>query len=232
MTGQQKFGEDYFRFRQGNDPRRQRSYQQERAYLVRRLGEKIFQQGRLLDVGCSTGEFIAAIGWTIGNAYGMEVSAYARSHAEKKGIRFDRDLANSEGFFDLVVFRGTIQYIPSPFEYIQRASVALKPGGHVLFLATPNTNSAYYRAFKTIPFLEEEVNYWVPCDSSLRMVLRNAGFEVLDIQYPYWRTPYSKPLQDHLRFVRKVLFRTEDKFAFWRSSMSVLARKQERPPPA
>jgi len=191
MVGQEKFGEDYFRFRQGNDPKRQISYQQERTYLVRWLGEKTLHEGRLLDVGCSTGEFIAALGWNVENVFGMEISDFARSLAQKRGIHFDRDLTNTESFFDLVVFRGTIQYIRSPFEYIQRASVALKPGGHVLFLATPNTNSPYYRAFKTLPFLEEEVNYWVPCDSSLRMVLRNAGFEVLDISYPYWHTPYA-----------------------------------------
>jgi SAM-dependent methyltransferase len=192
---------------------------------VGKLGEKIFRDGQLLDVGCSTGEFIASLGWKIGNAYGMEISSYARSLAEKRGIRFDRDLASSEPFFDLVVFRGTIQYMPNPFEYIRRAAAVLKPGGHILFLATPNTNSPYYRLFKTIPFLEEEVNYWVPCDSAMRMVLRNVGLEVLEIQYPYWRTPYAAPLRDHLKFLRKLFFHTDDKFAFWRSSMSVLAQK-------
>jgi SAM-dependent methyltransferase len=221
-----KFNEDYFRFRQGNDPRRQLSYQQERSYLARRLGNEIFRDGRLLDVGCSTGEFIEAIGWNFENAYGMEVSAYARSLAETKGIRFDRSLTNSEAFFDLVVFRGTIQYIPNPFEYISRAAAALKPGGYILFLATPNTNSPYYILFRTLPFLEEEVNFWLPADSSLCMVLRNAGFKIEDLSYPYWTTPYAKPLTDHLKFLRKIVFRTKDKFAFWRSSMSLLARKQ------
>jgi SAM-dependent methyltransferase len=219
------FGAEYFCQRQGNDPRRQRSFAQERAYLLRWLGQEAFVTGTLLDVGCSTGEFIDALGWNRDRIYGMEISAYAREVAARKGVRFDRDLLNAEEFFDLIVFRGTIQYISNPFHYIQRAFQSLKPGGHIVFIATPNTNSPYYRHFGTLPFLEEPVNYWIPADASLRMVLSNCGFALVDLCHPYFGTPYAQPLRDHVRFLFKILFRTRTKFAFRRSMLWALARK-------
>jgi SAM-dependent methyltransferase len=219
------FGADYFKQRRGNDHLRQVSFAQERSYLALHLGPDIFLHGVLLDVGCSTGEFIKAMGWNMDLAFGMEISDYARQLAAGKGVRFDRDLFTAEAFFDVVVFRGTIQYIPEPFQYIKRAFLALKSGGCVVFLATPNTNSPYYRHFGTLPFLEERLNYLIPCDNSLAMNLRNAGFDVLTIDYPYLSTPYARPFSDHLKFLKKLLFRTDDRFAFWRSSMWMIGRR-------
>lgn len=220
-----RFGSDYFKQRAGNDALRQRSFAQERDYLARHLGQDIFSTGVLLDVGCSTGEFIDAMKWNISLAYGMDISDYARQIAADKGIRFDRDLLNTEEFFDVVLFRGTIQYIPEPFHYLRRAYYALKPGGCVVFLATPNANSPYYRQFGTLPFLEERLNYLIPCDTSLAMNLRNAGFTDVRIDYPYIRTPYARPFSDHLKFLRKYIFRTADRFAFWKSMMYLIAFK-------
>lgn len=225
MRDYDEFGKDYFRNRLGNDPLRQLSFIREKHYLVSILGKEIFERGTLLDVGCSTGEFIDAIDWNKNRVFGMEISNYARGIAEKKGIRFDKDLFNTDNFFDMVVFRGTIQYLPNPFEYIQRAFACLKQGGHVAFLATPNSNSLYYFLFRTLPFLEEKLNYLIPSDGSLSMNLKNAGFEIVNIDYPYIGSPYANVITDHLKFVTKLILRTEDKFAFWRSMMNVLARK-------
>jgi len=226
MSNYDQFGEDYFRTRRGNDPLRQLNFQQERDYLKHYLCEKLFQEGLLLDVGCSTGEFIEAIGWNVKNAYGMEISTHARAIAEKKGIKFDRHIFNTEDYFDLIVFRGTIQYLPNPFDYMKAAFVALKNGSHVVFLATPNSNSIYYRLFKTLPFLEEHLNYLIPCDKSLTMNLKNCGFKIIDIDFPYLKSPYSRLISDHLKFLKRLVFRTDDRFAFWRSSMNVLAKKE------
>lgn len=220
-----QFGKEYFRTRLGNDPLRQLSFDQERNYIKKYLGENIFEIGNLLDVGCSTGEFITAMGWNNKNVYGMEISDFARSKAEERGIKFDKDLFNTENYFDLIVFRGTIQYIPNPFEYINKSFRALKKGGCVIFLATPNTNSIYYRFFKTLPFLEEHLNYLIPSDTSLTMNLKNVGFKIVDIEYPYLKSPYCSFFSDHYKFFKKILFHSDDKFAFWKSSMNILAKK-------
>ena len=178
----------------------------------------------MLDVGCSTGEFLETIGWDLSQAYGMEISEFAKQRAQKAGISFDKHLFSETDFFDLVVFRGTIQYLPSPFEYLYAAYRCLKPGGH-LFLLAPNTGSLYYRLFKTLPFLEEELHFWIPSDTSLTMVLRNCGFKAISVVRPYLGSPYARPVRDHLKFLAKLLFRTKHRFAFWNNIMYVMAQK-------
>jgi SAM-dependent methyltransferase len=164
------------------------------------------------------------MGWPMKNAWGMEISEFAKGEARRLGISFDKDVFSDRDFFDLVVLRGTIQYLPSPFEYLYAAHRSLKPGGH-LFLTAPNTNSPYYRLFKTLPFLEEDLHFWIPSDTSLKMVLRNCGFRRVDITYPYLGSPYARPLRDHLGFLAKALFRTRQRFPFWRNIMYVVAQK-------
>jgi SAM-dependent methyltransferase len=226
MASAETYNASYFRTRQGNDPARLAMFEQEKRHLQRVLDRNVFLKGRVLDVGCSTGEFLQAIGWDLHNAWGMEISEFARNKAEGIGIRFDRDLFGETDFFDMVVFRGTIQYLPSPFEYLYGAYRSLKPGG-CLFLTAPNTNALYYRCFKTLPFLEEHIHFWIPCDTSLRMVLSNCGFRDIEQTYPYLGSPYARPVRDHLKFIAKLLFHTDHRFAFWRNIVCVTARKPE-----
>jgi SAM-dependent methyltransferase len=224
MAAAEKYGAEYFRTRQGNDALRLEAFAREKRILERHLSPETFRKGRVLDIGCSTGEFLAAIGWPMGNAWGMEVSEFAKQQAQGLGISFDKNVFSEKDFFDLVVLRGTIQYLPSPFEYLYAAYRGLKPGGY-LFLTAPNTNSPYYRLFKTLPFLEEELHFWIPSDTSLKMVLRNCGFRKVEITYPYLDSPYARPVSDHLKFLARIVFRTKHRFPFWRNVMCVMAQK-------
>ncbi len=209
----------YFDTRHQNDPKRVRSIQQEKAFINRHV-----QSGRVCDIGCSTGEFLETMAWP-GERYGMEISALARSVAEGRGIRFDRSILNEKNFFDLVIFRGTIQHVPFPFLYLHLAYEALRPGGCVVFLATPNANSIYYKLFNTLPMLDAPTNFYIPSDVTLSNSLRNIGFRVVEVEYPYLESPYSAPVSDHLKFIAKCLFRTKVEFAFWKNSMNLIARK-------
>ncbi len=215
------YGEDYFTTRLSNDPKRLAQFRAE-GELIRRY----VPSGRAMDVGCSTGEFYEAIGWR-GERYGMEISGYARRLAEDNGVRFDRDIFSASGFFDLVIYRGTIQHLDEPFLFLKRTLTALKPGGFVVFLATPNINSPFYRAKKTLPFIDEPRNFYVPDDVGLQRSLRNFGFVVREVRYPYLGTPYAHPLRDHWRFLRNLLSprSTVIPHAFWRSSMEIVAQK-------
>ncbi len=227
MTAAEKYDASYFRNRLGNDPLRAKTFAQEKRLLEERLGSGVFRSGTVLDIGCSTGEFLKALGWDLSRAYGMEVAEFAREKARASGISFEKDVFSERDFFDLVVLRGTIQYLPSPFEYLYAAYRALKPGGW-LFISAPNTNSPYYRRFGTLPFLEEDLHFWIPCDTSLRMVLRNCGFGDVEVRHPYWRSPYARPLRDHAQFLCKLLFRTGQRFPFWRNITYVFAKKPRR----
>jgi SAM-dependent methyltransferase len=215
------FNEQYFRV-YGNDPRRQQMYRVEC-----RMIESLVPSGRILDVGCGIGAFLDEFSSTRWEKYGVDVSDFAIAAARAKGIRVN-DLDNSynypEGFFDVVVFRGSLQHLPCPFKIIQDCIRLMVPGGIMAFLATPNTNSPYFRRFKTLPFLTLGVSILQPSDIMMRHALQNFGLDIVDIRYPYLDTPYARPLQDHLSYLLSFLG-VRRNFPFWRSSMEIYARK-------
>lgn len=180
--------------------------------------------GTCCDVGCSTGEFLSTIEWK-GQKFGMEINPAASALAEKTGVDFSRSILTEESFFDAVLFRGTIQHLDQPFHYIQQSLKALKPGGVVFFIATPNTNSTVYKLFNDLPALDDRKNYYLPSDRNLTSILRNEGFKVLSTSYPYLSSPYASPFMDHIRFVANIFRPKKPTFAFWRSMMDIAAQK-------
>ncbi len=216
-VGKDSYKKDYFSYRVGNDPQRVACFRQEADYV-----KSIINNGRLMDIGCGTGEFIEYLQWN-GSCYGMEVSEFAISEARLRGVLFDTTIFDVDNFFDVVIFRGTIQHIDTPFLYLKRCRAALRPGGFIIFLATPNANSIYYRLWNTLPCLDNPRNFYIPSDVTLTNALRNFGFEIVDISFPYLTSPYASPLHDHWKFLLK-LFGIQTKFPFWRNMMHIIAR--------
>ena len=218
-----KYTNDYFIGRNLNDLNRNECFYSESKFLKKYTD----LNGIVCDVGCSTGEFLSSIGWA-GDKYGMEVNDFAIQMAEERSINFSKNILNVDEFFDLVIFRGTIQHLPSPFEYISRAYDALKPGGLIVFLATPNANSLCYKLFNTVPALDDKLNFYIPSDISLSNILNNIGFRVLEIERPYFNSPYANLLKDHLMFFSRFIFKRKkfnNKFPFWGNMMNLIAVK-------
>ena len=215
------YGDEYFDFRFNNDPKRAISFKQEKQFLETYLTLR----GNVCDVGCSTGEFLHSLSWE-GEKYGIEINLKAIESARNVGISFDKSILNQTEYFDLVIFRGTIQHLPAPFEYIDSAFKALKKGGHIAFLATPNSRSIVYKLFNHLPALHPDYNFYIPSDRTLISICKNYGFKKVAIDYPYITSPYSSILSDHIRFIRSLLLRTEPDFAFWGSMMNVILIKE------
>ena len=205
-----------------DDPSRREMYRKERARI-----ERYKSGGRILDIGCGLGQFLSEFPPDRWERFGTDVSELAIEAARGRGIRVN-DFAQAydypPGFFDVIVFRGSLQLIPDPFAVVQTSIRLLAPGGYLVLLSTPNSNSPYYRRFKTLPFLTPHANFLIPSDVMMRDTLRNYGLEVVDIQYPYLDTPYARPLRDHAFYVLSFLG-LKRKFPFWRSAMELYARK-------
>ncbi len=175
--------------------------------------------GRILDVGCGPGKFLEKFGsqW---EKYGIEVSPWARKQAEDKGVTTNFDLQDS--FFDLIIFRGTWQHLPDPITKVGECYYWLKAGGKIVFLATPNVNSFYYRVF---PRPYTPVNFLVPTDAMLRQVLINFGFKIRAFEYPYLGTPYAKPLKNLFQFGLKLVGLRKAEVPFFGKVMECYAEK-------
>lgn len=216
-----RYDETYFAVYR-DDPKRVEMYKAERQRIERfKIG------GRILDVGCGIGRFLAQFPPRNWERYGTDISELAIREARAAGIKVN-DYADAydypDNFFDVIVFRGSLQLIPTPFEVIKTCIRLLAPNGYLVFLATPNSNSPYYRRFKTLPFLTPHANFLIPSDIMMRNALQNFGLQVVEIRYPYLDGPYARPVRDHLLYLLSFLG-VKRKFAFWRSSMEIYARK-------
>ena len=108
-----------------NDKHRLASFELEKNFLIQ---NNIKLDGRICDVGCSTGEFLEHVGW-IGDRFGMEVNSAAIEIAKSHAIQFSKSILTEKNYFDVVLFRGTIQHVDDPFNYISSALTSLRDGG-------------------------------------------------------------------------------------------------------
>lgn len=217
----QLYGADYFSVYQPTSPdhvKRMEMYRQEHARI-----RQFIQRGNVLDVGCGVGDFLSMFDKDAWTKYGIDVSEYALAQAEKKGVHTTLP-ENSDSFFDLVVFRGTIQHIDEPISMLKRCIRMLKPGGFIIFLATPNTGGPVYRLFQDLPMLDASRNFMLVSDRILRHLLQNLGLTVLKFEFPYRETPYAHPFKDCVRFAMRCVG-IKRGFAFWRNMMECYAQK-------
>jgi len=217
---------DYFEDRSGNDVKRKESFESERPFI-----EKFTSfDGIVLDVGCSTGEFLTHIGWS-GKKYGIEISEFAAEQARISGIDIVSSY-NIENSLDAVIYRGTIQHLDSPFRSLEKAVKTLKPGGKVFFIATPNISSIYYRMFRTLPALDSKRNFYLPSDDSIKSLAMVFGLDFVSVEYPYLYSPYSSPVADHIKFLCKGALLPfgslgeKIEFSFHRSMMNMVLTKK------
>jgi 2-polyprenyl-3-methyl-5-hydroxy-6-metoxy-1,4-benzoquinol methylase len=179
--------------------------------------------GNVLDIGCGVGDFLSGFDDKMWARYGIDVSTYALQLATKKDVRTKLpDPATN--YFDLVVFRGTLQHLDEPLSMIKRSIAWLKPGGYMVFLATPNIGSVCYRLFQELPMIDPRLNYVLVSPKILTQILNNLGMEVLGFHFPYRSTPYARPLHDLACFVGRC-FGIRRAFAFWGNVLECYARK-------
>ena len=124
-----------------------------RLFMVERVAKAAggLAPGRVLDIGCGEGTFLAAMsrrGW---EGWGVEVSAEGAARAAARpGLRiFNKPLDEcglAPASFDLITLWHSIEHVPDPEALLRRAAGLLKDGGR-LFLAFPNAESWDFALF-------------------------------------------------------------------------------------
>lgn len=202
----------------GLDVRRAMAYQQERARVM-----YYHQSGSILDYGCGTGDFLAGFDAQSWARFGVELSPYGRMMCRAKGLQVQPPEGSwNNRYYDVIVFRGTIQHIDKPFDVIRQTSERLLPGGLMAFLATPNSNSLVYKLFGDLPALDWERNWWIPGARELSNVLAHCDMRIDKIIFPYAGGPYARPARDTWGFIQR-LFGRRVKFAWPGNMMEVYA---------
>lgn len=201
---------------------REEMYEQEFERLSKYI-KNIDNGGNVLDIGCGRGEFLSLFNekW---KRYGIEISEHAAKIAQEHGISVNEE--PKDNFFDLIIFRGSIQHIPDPVYKISECYYWLKKGGTIVFLATPNINSPVFRLFNDLPMIDERLNFLLPSDKILRQILTNFGFSNIKFIYPYLGTPYANPLKDIWSFIlRLARIKKKTNFPFYKNMLECYAKK-------
>lgn len=215
------YGPEYFSVYQSGSAEHQKRlamYSQEHSRI-----RELVKTGKVLDVGCGVGDFLNMFEDSAWVKYGIDVSPYALQLASQKHIITTLP-ETCDNFFDLIVFRGTLQHLDEPITTIKRCIRWLKTGGYMVFLATPNIGGPCYRLFQDLPMLGASMNFMLVSDKILRNILQNLGLTVLKFHFPYRGSPYARPWRDCFSFgLRCVGVRRS--FAFWRNMMECYAKK-------
>ncbi|HEY8158402.1 MAG TPA: class I SAM-dependent methyltransferase [Methylobacter sp.] len=143
--------------------------------------------GRLLDVGCGTGEWLLSMrqrGWQV---EGIDFDENAVKVAVQQGLLVHCNSLEQHGFpddyFDAVTFNHLIEHVPDPVQTLAECTRILKPGGKLVIL-TPNNASFTHRVFKQDwRGLEPPRHLHIFSMLSMRRALAMAGFNKTSI-YP------------------------------------------------
>lgn len=148
----------------------------QKAYAMYLTG---WPPGRLLDIGCGSGErlaYFARQGWQV---VGQDVDPKAVDHArETYGLDVHlgpvESLPESFGAFDAVIMNHVIEHVSSPRELLLQAAARMAPEG-MLVAVTPNAESLGHQWFKeNWRGLEPPRHLHLFCPQSLKKMARCA----------------------------------------------------------
>jgi 2-polyprenyl-3-methyl-5-hydroxy-6-metoxy-1,4-benzoquinol methylase len=168
-----------------------------------KLFRRFCPQGKVLDVGCSTGGFLFQLELRWPGNYerlGTDVVGPALDHAEQLGVPVMRGSFLEHDFrderFDAVTMWAVIEHVVEPAKFLAKAAALLRPGGHC-FVLVPNLKSLAMRLLgpRYRYVMAEHVNYfsaatlrqWVARIPEMRVVaLRSTHFNPV-VLWQDWR---------------------------------------------
>jgi SAM-dependent methyltransferase len=149
--------------------------------------------GRLLEVGCAYGFFLAEA-QRYYRTTGLDVSAYAISFARARGLDvhhgvLTNEFAAARGPFDVVAMLDVIEHLEAPEDVLSCIHRALRVGGH-LVITTGDWDSLLARvAGRHWRLMTPPQHLFFFSPRTIRHLLTRLGFEILDICKPWKLVP-------------------------------------------
>jgi len=146
------------------------------------------KNGKLLDIGCGSGQTISILknlGW---NVYGIDVDGHAIAAARAAGLSvkqgtYEKLSTYPDGFFDVIRMYHVIEHLDDPVRCIHVCQKKLKKGGE-LIIGTPNAESWVSKLFRGYWYnLDSPRHLYVFSPNTLGTIINNEQFMVHDISF-------------------------------------------------
>jgi SAM-dependent methyltransferase len=143
-------------------------------------------QGRLLDVGCGSGDWLLTmreLGWQV---EGLDFDAAAAGVARERGLTVRCGVLEQQQYasdsFDAVTMNHVIEHVADPLGTLRHCARVLKRHGQFV-LFTPNTRSLGHRVFKEHwRGLEPPRHLHLFCPQAIESLFQAAGFEHIRVR--------------------------------------------------
>ena len=134
------------------------------------------------------------------------------------------DEINNNEEFDLIIFRGTFQYMRD-LNYITKfIDKFLKKNGYLIILSLPNKNSILAEIQRENWGLYNPIEMFnIFSLTSIKKLFSN--YKIIDTEFPYLETPYADEKNDMLKFKELISNNKQEKFPFWGSMMQIIFQK-------
>jgi 2-polyprenyl-3-methyl-5-hydroxy-6-metoxy-1,4-benzoquinol methylase len=137
--------------------------------------------GKILDVGCGGGHFLATAkeqGWEV---HGTEFSQKAVELCQEQGINVKEGVLDIKNYdteqFDVITSFEVIEHINNPLEEITKFYKLLRPGG-LLYVTTPNFNALNrYQLKADYDMIQypDHLSYYTP--TTIQTLFQHIGFK-------------------------------------------------------
>ena len=182
----------------------------------------------ILDIGCGNGKFLSLFNSEKKTGYDIDINIIIENKSKYTDINFISDLnkININEKFDLIIFRGTFQYIRDIKKMKDFINNKLNINGYLIILALANKNS---------PLAEIQRENWGlynPIEmfnifslTSIKSIFND--YNTINIDFPYLDTPYASEKYDIQKFKDLIVDNKQSKFPFWGSIMQVIFQKRD-----
>ena len=186
--------------------------------IERDFVQAFLNKGKILDVGCGGAFFLDYFDTDKFDKFGVEYGDDGFNVASKKYPDkilqgefplLDEILPNT---MDLIIFRGVLEHVINPKDYLLKAKDVLKENGLLLITATPNLNSLCADLFR------ENFNQHMPAehimhfsDQHFKSFLEDEGFNLKSERVFYTETPYANPYEDVKKIAKALEFKEKGK---------------------
>jgi SAM-dependent methyltransferase len=146
--------------------------------------KRFVTEGNLLEIGCSTGEMLAAAGSSFAVA-GVEADERNSLIARARGLScFSGTLSDArfpDHHFDVVALYHVIEHFHSPRAELSEIRRVLKPGG-LLVVETPNIETIWFHLLgaRWRQFIPDHIFFFTP--HTITQLCRDSGFEIRELR--------------------------------------------------